>query len=63
MSKKLSCTLALLLIAALLLGVVPAFAFAEYTAPEYAWSFIKKVPMKPKYTEDVEHHGTVEILT
>ena len=25
--------------------------------------FIKKIPMKPKYTEAVEHHGTVETLT
>ena len=60
LNKKLLPALSLLLIAALLLG--GAAAFADYTAPEYEWPFIKKVPMKPKYTEDVEHHGTVETL-
>ena len=60
LNKKLLSALSLLLIAALLLG--GAAAFADYTAPEYEWPFIKKVPMKPKYTEDVEHHGTVETL-
>ena len=62
MKRKLFCTLSLLLIAALVLGNVAALAESAYTAPDYEWSFIKKIPMKPKYTEDVEHHGTVETL-
>ena len=51
-----------LLAAALLLSMAPALAESGYTAPDYEWKFIKKVPMKPKYTEDVENHGTVETL-
>ena len=55
--------MSLLLAAALLLGAIPALAEGGYTAPQYEWSFIKKIPMKQKYTEEVEHHGTVEKLT
>lgn len=55
--------LSLLLAAALLLGAIPALAESAYTASQYEWSFIKKIPMKQKYTEEVEHHGTVEKLT
>ena len=49
---------ALVLTAAVLLGVLPVWG----SSPDYEWGFVKKVPMKPKYTEEVEHHGTVETL-
>lgn len=35
------------------------FVTADYSA----WNFIKKIPMKPKYTEEVEEKGTVEMVT
>ena len=63
MKRKLFSTLSLLLIGTLLFGSVVAFAESAYASPDYEWAFIKKVPMKPKYTEDVENHGTVEKLT
>ncbi len=52
-----------LLLVLLAAGCFSALAESTYTAPDYEWNFIKKIPMKPKYTEDVEHHGTVERLT
>ena len=54
MKKLISLLLALVLCMSLC-----AAAFADvYTDA----GFIKKIPMKPKYTEAVENHGTVEIL-
>lgn len=54
-----------LALAVLMLLSVAAVATAEssFTPAKYEWSFIKKIPMKPKYTEEVEHKGTVEKLT
>ena len=54
---------ALILALALLMTALPVLAESAYTAPSYSWSFIKKIPMKPKFSEDVEQHGTVEKLT
>ena len=62
MGKKAIRLFSCLLAAALLLSMASALAESGYTAPDYEWKFIKKVPMKPKYTEDVENHGTVETL-
>ena len=53
----------LLMALCLLLGCASAIAESSYTPASYEWSFIKKIPMKPKYTEEVEHKGTVEVLT
>ena len=51
--------ISLLLALALCLSLGAA-AFADcYTDA----GFIKKIPMKPKYTEAVENHGTVEVLS
>lgn len=46
---------------ALLLFSTVCFACAEVEYPD--WGFIRKIPMKPKYTEACEEHGTVEKLT
>ena len=53
---------ALALAALMILSLASALAEYVYTAPEYVWSFIKKIPMKAKYTEAVENTGTVETL-
>ena len=61
LGKRLS---ALLLAALMVLSLAASAAESAYTAPEYPWSFIKKLPKKAaKYLEEVEHHGTVERLT
>ena len=57
-------TISLLLVLIFCLSIVPV-AFAD-DAPTGVYTdagFIKKIPMKPKYTEAVENHGTVEKLT
>ena len=61
--RALKKVLSLALLAALLLSCVSVLAESSYTAPAYSWKFIKKIPMKPKYTEEVDHKGTVEKLT
>lgn len=53
----------LFLAAILLLSAVSALADSTFTPADYNWKFIKKIPIKPKYTEEVEHKGTVEHLT
>ncbi len=51
--------LAVALLAAMMLSLcVPALADVYKDA-----GFIKKIPMKPKYTEEVENKGTVEMVT
>ena len=55
--------IALLMAALTLLGCVSTLAESAFTPAAYEWKFIKKIPMKPKYTEEVEHKGTVERLT
>ena len=61
--RALKKVLSLALLAVLLLSCVSVLAESSYTAPAYSWKFIKKIPMKPKYTEEVDHKGTVEKLT
>ena len=56
--------IALILAAFMLFSLAAAAAESAYTAPEYSWNFVKKLPKKAaKYLEEVEHHGTVERLT
>ena len=52
--------LAALMLAVLLLLTCVAAALADVYKDA---GFIKKIPMKPKYTEEVDQHGTVEKLT
>ena len=55
--------IALILAAFMLFSLAAAAAESAYTAPEYSWNFVKKLPKKAaKYLEEVEHHGTVERL-
>ena len=64
MKMKLRKTIALILTALLVFPLAAAAAESAYTAPEYPWNFVKKLPKKAaKYLEEVEHHGTVERLT
>ena len=53
----------LMMAVCVLLSGASAIAESAFTPANYEWSFIKKIPMKPKYTEEVEHKGTVEMLT
>ena len=56
--------IALILAALMVFSLAAAAAESAYTAPEYSWGFVKKLPKKAaKYLEEVEHHGTVERLT
>ncbi|MBQ9308772.1 MAG: hypothetical protein IJ229_12685 [Clostridia bacterium] len=55
--------LALTLTLCTAMTTVCALAESTYSAPTYPWSFIKKIPMKPKYTEASEHCGSVEKIT
>lgn len=63
MQDRIKHVLALALALCLLTGSIAALAESGFTPADYPWSFIKKIPMKPKYTEEVEHKGTVEKLT
>ena len=55
---------ALMLAAVMVISLAVSLAESAYTAPEYPWDFVKKLPKKAaKYLEEVEHHGTVERLT
>ncbi len=52
-----------LLAAIMTLASVSALAESGYIGPDYEeWTFIREIPMKSKYTEQVDHHGTVETL-
>ena len=63
-SKQIRRLISLVLAALMLLAALPALAESTYTAPEYPWDFIKKLPKKAaKYMEAVDHHGTWERLT
>ena len=56
--------IALVLVTLIVLSLSASLAESAYTAPEYPWDFVKKLPKKAaKYLEEVEHHGTVERLT
>ena len=64
MRMQLRKLIALILAAFMLFSLAAAAAESAYTAPEYSWNFVKKLPKKAaKYLEEVEHHGTVERLT
>ncbi len=54
---------ALILAAMTLFVCAASVAEGAFTPASYEWKFIKKIPMKPKYTEETEHKGTVERLT
>lgn len=60
MKKIVSLMLALVMILTL---AATAAAESSFTPANYEWSFVKKIPMKPKFTEEVENKGTVEHLT
>ena len=51
-------------IVSLLLALVICLSFcaAAFAAVYSDAGFIKKIPLQPKYTEEVENHGTVETL-
>ena len=63
MRKTITRFLTCMMATILMMACVPASAESSYIGPDYEeWAFIRTIPMKDKYTADVEHHGTVETL-
>ena len=60
MKKIVSLMLALAMILAL---AATAAAESSFTPANYEWSFVKKIPMKPKYSEACDQNGTIEHMT
>lgn len=55
--------LASVMVTVLLLFDFSSCGASSYVGPDYEeWAFIRTIPMKEKYTADVAHHGTVEVL-